>query len=182
MNKHIYPILAAQRRRLGISQQELAKRAGLRREKVNRVESQGEDVGAQDLSRLLDAVGLRLSVHEKGEAAAPLPGDPRAKARMEARGKQRLYEEKLGRAHERIAAKLALGEIGPGALKRAREQVRKWHEHRICSKWYVDRWSRILEGPGPRVASKMLGLDGAEARALFQNTPFGFLVREQLRA
>ena len=49
-----------------MSQQELAARAGLRREKINRVESKGEDVSLEDLSRLLDAVGLELVVREKG--------------------------------------------------------------------------------------------------------------------
>jgi transcriptional regulator with XRE-family HTH domain len=71
VKQHIYPVLAAQRRRLGLSQQELAARAGLRREKVNRVESKGEDISLEEMSRLLDAVGLALVVQEK--SAAPLP-------------------------------------------------------------------------------------------------------------
>lgn len=70
MKQHIFAILASQRRRLGLSQQELAARAGLRREKVNRIESKGEDVSVEVLSRLLDAVGLALVVQEK--SAAPL--------------------------------------------------------------------------------------------------------------
>lgn len=86
MKQHIYPVLASQRRRLGLSQQELAVRAGLRREKVNRVESKGEDISFEEMSRLLDAVGLVLAVHEKGEvlsssssalSVAPLPHDVR---------------------------------------------------------------------------------------------------------
>lgn len=68
VKQHIYSALAVQRRRLGISQKELAARAGLRREKVNRLESQGEDVSLEELSRLLDAVGLELAVCEKGKA------------------------------------------------------------------------------------------------------------------
>jgi len=71
VKQHIYPLLASQRRRLGISQQELAARAGLRREKVNRVESKGEDISFEEMSRLLDAVGLVLVVHEKGKAPSP---------------------------------------------------------------------------------------------------------------
>lgn len=70
MKQHIYPILAAHRRRLGMSQQELAALAGLRREKVNRIESKGEDIGLEELSRLLDAVGLELYVSEKGQPNA----------------------------------------------------------------------------------------------------------------
>jgi len=51
-----------------MSQQELAARAGLRREKVNRFESKGEDIWMDELCRLLDAVGLEISVSLKGEA------------------------------------------------------------------------------------------------------------------
>lgn len=74
VKQHIYPILASQRRRLGISQQELAARAGLRREKVNRVESKGEDISLEELSRLLDAVGLELVVREKGQVPSSSSG------------------------------------------------------------------------------------------------------------
>lgn len=70
MKQHIYARLIAERRRLGISQQELAVRAGLRREKVNRLESKGEDAGLDDVLRLLDALGLELAVREKGQAPA----------------------------------------------------------------------------------------------------------------
>lgn len=65
----IYPLLASRRRMLGMSQQELAARAGLRREKVNRIESKCEDIGFEVLCRLLDAVGLEISVSDK--AASP---------------------------------------------------------------------------------------------------------------
>lgn len=73
MKSHIYPMLVSQRRRLGLSQQELAARAGLRREKINRVESKAEDISLEEMSRLLDAVGLVLVVREKGEALSPSP-------------------------------------------------------------------------------------------------------------
>ena len=57
----------------------------MRREKVNRIESKGEDVSLEELSRLLDAVGLELVVREKSAAlpsplassAAPLPQSAR---------------------------------------------------------------------------------------------------------
>lgn len=68
MKQHIYPLLASQRRKLGMSQQELAARAGLRREKLNRIESRGQDIGFEELCRLLDALGLELYVREKGRA------------------------------------------------------------------------------------------------------------------
>ena len=64
-------MIASERRRLGLSQQELAAKAGLRREKVNRVESKQEDIGLEDVSRLLDALGLVLAVQRKDHAIAP---------------------------------------------------------------------------------------------------------------
>lgn len=48
-----------------MSQQELAARAGLRREKLNRIESKEQNIGVDELSRLLDVVGLELYVREK---------------------------------------------------------------------------------------------------------------------
>jgi len=71
MKSHIiYPLLASRRRMLGMSQQELAARAGMRREKVNRIESKYEDIGLDELCRLLDAVGLEISVSDKGASSA----------------------------------------------------------------------------------------------------------------
>ncbi len=77
VKQHIYSILASERRRLCLSQQELAARAGLRREKVNRVESKQEDISFAEMSRLLDAVGLVLVAQKKGEAMpSSLPAAP----------------------------------------------------------------------------------------------------------
>ena len=59
---------------MGLSQHELALRAGLRREKVNRLENKGEDIWLGDICRLLEAVGLKLVVIPKpdgSKAAAP---------------------------------------------------------------------------------------------------------------
>lgn len=73
----IYPLLASRRRMLGMSQQELAARAGLRREKVNRIESKYEDIGLDELCRLLDAVGLEISVSDKRPSSAKGPAGKR---------------------------------------------------------------------------------------------------------
>lgn len=62
---NLSPILAARRRALGLSQHELGLLAGLRREKINRVESRREDISLSDLDRLLDAVGLKLIIAAK---------------------------------------------------------------------------------------------------------------------
>ena len=49
-----------------MSQQDLAALAGLRREKINRVESRHEDISLSDLVKLLDALDLKLVVAAKG--------------------------------------------------------------------------------------------------------------------
>jgi len=58
---------------LGISQQKLAGLAGLRREKVCRLESKAEDIGLDDLCRLLDAVGLELVLSPKAGKSSKDP-------------------------------------------------------------------------------------------------------------
>lgn len=141
---------------------------------------QGKPTARMDkVQQALAGLGLQLSVH-----AAAAAGGARSSgaAQIEARAKQGLYEEKLARAHDRIAARLALEAIDPADIERARGQVRKWAEHRICSRWYIERWKRILAGTGSEIAAKMLALGKDDAKALFQNTPFGFLVRALLRA
>lgn len=71
VKEHIYRTLAARRRHLGMSQQDLGARAGIRREKVSRIESQAEDVSFADLCKLLDALGLEISVSDKHEFGVP---------------------------------------------------------------------------------------------------------------
>lgn len=55
---------------LGMSQHELAMRVGMRREKINRIESKCEDMSLDQFCRLLDAVGLELSVSAKQPSRA----------------------------------------------------------------------------------------------------------------
>ena len=52
-----------------MSQQELAARAGLRREKLNRIESREQNIGFDELCRLFDVLGLELYVREKGRGS-----------------------------------------------------------------------------------------------------------------
>lgn len=163
----------------GISIREAARRLRCSPRFVHQLERGKPTARMDKVMQALAGLGLDVTV---GSRQAPTASDPEWKQRLEARAKQRLYEERLARAHERIAANLALGEIGTDAIARARAQVRKWDEQRICSKWYVERWSEILSGAAPKIAARLLALAPADAKALFQNTPFGFLVREQLRA
>ena len=142
---------------------------------------QGKPTARMDkVQQALAGLGLQLSV--QSVPADGMEAQSAQVARIGARAKQNVYEEKLACAHYRIAGLLALGEISPGDINRARGQVRRWADQQICSRWYIDRWSRILTGTGRQIASKMLALGKDDAKALFQNTPFGFLARRFLRA
>ena len=103
-------------------------------------------------------------------------------AQGEARANRLLYEERLARAHDRIAAFLVLERLQPADVERARDQVRKWADEEICSRWYVDQWEATLSGTAREIAGKILDLETENAKALFHNTPFGFLVREFISA
>jgi transcriptional regulator with XRE-family HTH domain len=84
VKEHIYRQLIAQRRKRGISQRELAARAGLRREKLSRIESQAQNIGLDELCRLLDAAGLELQVRERDPSRPQAaPAHPRALAPRE---------------------------------------------------------------------------------------------------
>ena len=140
---------------------------------------QGKPTARMDkVLQTLSGLGLQLSVGAEQGAAPSAP----VVAQIEARDGQRLYGERLARAHDRIAARLALDAMDLGDIERARDQVRKWADQHICSQWYVDEWTRILGGSGREIAAKMLALGKADSSALFQNTPFAFLVRRELRA
>ena len=65
VKSHIVPVISAQRRLLGLSQQDVATLAGLRREKINRVESRYEDLSVSDLVKILDVLDLKLVIAAK---------------------------------------------------------------------------------------------------------------------
>ena len=68
--EHIYRLVRAKRRLLGLSQRELAALAGLRREKLNRFESGMDDIFLSDLARLLRVLGLELSAAGRGPSSS----------------------------------------------------------------------------------------------------------------
>jgi len=161
----------------GLSIREAARRLGCSPRFVHEVERGKPTARLDKVLQAAAGLGLRLTVASDRAAL-----DPERMARLQARADQRLREERLARAHERLAAKLALGGIGPADIARARAQVRKWEVQQICGSWYVRRWTAILRGSARRIAARLLALEPAESRALFQNTPFGFLVRGETRA
>jgi transcriptional regulator with XRE-family HTH domain len=168
--------LRAARHAQGLSLRQAARRLGCSPRFLHELERGKPTARLDKVQQAAAGLGLRLSLEGGGGQSGAVA------ARAAARAAQRLREESLARAHERIAAKLAIGKAGPQALARARAQVAKWQEHGICSDWYVRRWNAILQGSPRRVAARLIDLEGPEARALFQNTPFGFLVRAELGA
>lgn len=167
---------ARQAQRLSIRQ--AARQLGCSPRFVHQLEKGKPTARLDKVRQAAEGLGLRITLQGADEPAAGAA----SRARLEARARQRLRDESLALAHARIAARLALGEIGPPEIERARAQVAKWEEQRICSKWYVQRWRAILRGSGRSIASRLLALEPSDARALFQNTPFGFLVRAELAA
>lgn len=95
--------------------------------------------------------------------------------------RQQMRDELLVSEHARIAAAFADASYGIDELSRARNQVDKWMRDRTCSPWYVQKWSQMLLGTPAAVAEKMRAVDPEERMALFQNTPFGFLLADRVR-
>ncbi len=58
----IIAAIAAQRRALGLTQEEVARRAGLSRRTIVAIEAGTHDIGLRKLLRILDSLGLALSV------------------------------------------------------------------------------------------------------------------------
>lgn len=70
-------MIASRRKELGLSQQELGRRAGLRREKISGIECQRVDMSLDELNRLLDALGLRIVVEKHEVIARTDGGEPK---------------------------------------------------------------------------------------------------------
>lgn len=105
--------MRAARQAQGLSIREAARRLGCSPRFVHQLE-QGKPTVRLD-KVLQAAAGLGLCITIAG--AEPGAADPERLARLQARTDQHMREDKLARAHERIAAKLALGEIGPPPLR-----------------------------------------------------------------
>lgn len=74
--EEIVAAIVARRKMLGLTQEQLAHRAGLSRRTIISVEAGRHDIGIRKLLRLLDSTGLTLSVKEGG--SRPLEPDLRS--------------------------------------------------------------------------------------------------------
>lgn len=73
--EEIVAAIIARRKTLGLTQEQLAQRAGLSRRTIISVDAAQHDIGFIKLLRLLDSTGLTLSVKEGGNR--PVEGDLR---------------------------------------------------------------------------------------------------------
>lgn len=161
------PALRRLREKKGLSQDAVAKQAGIGRSTLVRLEA-GADARLSNVAAVAKVLGAEV------EAAAE-PGN--IAQRRQARLEQAARIEALQGAHFRIALNLVLGEPSAIAgLEEAREMVNLWERERVCSPFYIDAWKRVLKGSPREVGKALSRLDERWAPALLQNTPFGSLV------
>lgn len=103
---------------------------------------------------------------------------------------QQLQERALARAakhcadvdllhlHERAIAEMADSAHGAEIRARALVTIALWEKSQLCNTRYIDAWRAILTLPLAGLTDAVLRADD-EGLALRQNTPFGFLLRNQ---
>jgi len=88
-----------------------------------------------------------------------------------------LAEERSLALHREVGRILARD---PSAIERARVRLRDWKREGSVHPVYVDRWSRLLDGPFETLRAALEDR-GEEARALRQVTPFAGVVDARKR-
>lgn len=158
-------LIKAQRVRNGLTQQELAEKARVSRAILSGLE-QGKRtaVQANTIDRLLQVLAIEPQID------ASARGSMRRLARLE-------QQVRLGRQRERhLRLALALADDQRAARARvakARERVELWRSGKTCSRFYIERWSRLLSQPPRKIARQMSSL-GEWEDALFQNSPWSW--------
>lgn len=157
--EQIGSLIKARRAARGLKQEDLARNANVARDVISRLEQgRAPAVQADTFDKLCLALGVKLHVYEHDMA--------RQLARQE---QQRVVDERRHR-HLRLAIELATG----GAHDRiasARAQVELWRQRRLCSGFYIRKWSRVLALPPKQMARAMASFGEWEA-AMFQNSPW----------
>jgi transcriptional regulator with XRE-family HTH domain len=156
------------RRESGLTQAALADRSGTGRVTLARLEAgTTRDCRVGTLSRLCEAVGLEL--------AAVAPGSEQAHETQLVRAREQLRRIDARRRHAELATRLLASSPGAAAalVARARANVDRWEERRLCSRHYISRWRAILSGSPRRITQRLVSYD-AWTDALFQNTPWSF--------
>jgi hypothetical protein len=133
----------------------------------------GRDIRVATLAALCGALDLELAATSRGVQAS-------LETRL-ARERERARRIDRRHRHARLAARLlaAPRRQGLALVERARAVVDRWESQRLCSRHYVTRWRRLLEGSPARVAQGLLE-PGEWRDALYQNTPFSFALESAL--
>lgn len=61
-------------------------------------------------------------------------------------------------------------------ISKAEERIKKWEEGKLCSRFYIDSWRRLLKLDPAQMEREIQ--EGPQAHAFAQNTPFSFLMKE----
>jgi transcriptional regulator with XRE-family HTH domain len=150
----------------GLKQADLARAAMVSRTILSRLE---QDEPRPVQTDVLDRIFQALEVSP--QLAADSVREERRRARVEHKAR---LERQLHR-HLRLAVELASDPKGArNRIRKAREVVALWRRNRICSPFYIKRWSLLLAQRPGELARSMTSLGEWEA-ALFQNTPWSWV-------
>lgn len=150
------------RRRKGLKQEELARKAQVSRAVLSKLEQgKSKPVQSDTLDRLLAALDVRQ---------VDVSGAVQSRRLVRLEQEIRRLERRDG--HLRLAVTLAGDESAAAALvAKARQRVQLWRRNRSCSPFYIDRWSRMLALP-PREIAKEISSLGEWEDAMLQNSPW----------
>lgn len=139
----------------------------------------------QNFGEMLDALAhgpVAIERHKRIKAIVCTPETFHSKShsddllaeRRTARATQALVEKDRLIKHQKIALNLLLmpEKQCQAAIHRARQEVSRWRENRLCSADYIDRWNAILQLPMAAMVEQMTTEQHAWGTALRQNSPW----------
>ena len=158
-------VVTEARRRAGLSQRALARRAGVPASTVNRIELGRMSPTVEMLDRLLAAAGTETIV-----AVVPTIDDALAVGGLNESERRSLVLSVV------VARFLLLDPVAGLALAR-RNLERMEAASDAGGQRYVDAWRQLLDGPTVDVVAVLTGLD-EHSKALRQASPFAGLIPE----
>ena len=152
-------LIKAKRAAKGLKQQDLARQAAVSRDVLSRLE-QGHALAVQTdtIDKLCSALGLKMQVYEHDVS--------RQIARLQ---QQHVVDQRKDR-HLRLAVELAAGRARDRIAK-AKQQVELWRQGKLCSEFYISKWSEVLALRPKQMAQAMVSFAEWEP-AMFQNSPW----------
>jgi len=161
LSEQIGHLIKNKRASKGLKQEDLARDAAVSRDVISRLE-QGHAPGIQadTVDKLCSALGIKVQVHEQGVS--------QRLARFE---QQRVVDQRKDR-HLRLAVELAVdGARARDRINKAKDQIELWRRGKLCSEFYIRKWSEVLAMRPKKMAQAMAGFGEWES-AMFQNSPW----------